>query len=92
MKKCEIKTKLIDMLDNLFLSPYLQPNILEHVDFIDDLGMDSLSFISIVIETESTFDITIPEEMLLMENFRTVDRIIEIVENEKNFNKSIANE
>ena len=53
---------------------------------------DSLSFISIVIETESTFDITIPEEMLLMENFRTVDRIIEIVENEKNFNKSIANE
>lgn len=92
MKKCEIKAKLIDMLDNLFLNPYLQPNILEHVDLIDDLGMDSLSFISIVIETESTFDITIPEEMLLMENFRTVDRIIEIVENEKNFNKSIANE
>ena len=84
MEKSEIKTKIIDMLNNLFPDFGVDTDILEFVDLIDDLGMDSMIFISIVIEVESTFDITVPDEMLLMENFRNVDEIIKIVENEIN--------
>ncbi len=92
MEKSEIKDKLIDMLNNLFLNSGVDPDILEYVDLIDDLGMDSMNFISIVIEVESTFDITVPDEMLLMENFRNIDEIIEIIEKEKNFIESTTNE
>lgn len=84
MEKSEIKAKVIDMLNNLFPDSGVDTDILEFVDLIDDLGMDSMIFISIVIEVESTFDITVPDEMLLMENFRNVDEIIKIVENEIN--------
>ena len=89
MEKSEIKTKIIDMLNNLFPDFGVDTDILEFVDLIDDLGMDSMIFISIVIEVESTFDITVPDEMLLMENFRNVDEIIKIVENEINSKSAV---
>ena len=89
MEKSELKTKLIDMLNNLFPDFGVDTDILEFVDLIDDLGMDSMIFISIVIEVESTFDITVPDEMLLMENFRNVDEIIKIVENEINCKSAV---
>ena len=77
------------MLNNLFPDSGVDTDILEFVDLIDDLGMDSMIFISIVIEVESTFDITVPDEMLLMENFRNVDEIIKIVENEINSKSAV---
>ncbi len=89
MEKSEIKAKVIDMLNNLFPDSGVDTDILEFVDLIDDLGMDSMIFISIVIEVESTFDITVPDEMLLMENFRNVDEIIKIVENEINSKSAV---
>ena len=89
MEKSEIKTKIIDMLNNLFPDFGVDTDILEFVDLIDDLGMDSMIFISIVIEVESTFDITVPDEMLLMENFRNVGEIIKIVENEINCKSAV---
>lgn len=92
MEKSKIKVKLIDILNHMFANAGVNPDLLCYVDLIDDLGMDSMSFISIVIEVESMFDITVPDEMLLMENFRNVDKIIEIVEKEKNFIKSATNE
>ena len=49
---------------------------------IDDLGMDSITFISIIVEIEDMFGITIPDEMLLIENFRNVDEIVRLIENE----------
>ena len=49
-------------------------------DLIDDLGMDSITFISIVVEIESQFDIEISDDMLLLENFKCVDDIVSIVE------------
>ena len=46
--------------------------------------MDSITFISIVVEVEDLFGITVPDDMLLMENFRDIDGIIQIIENSKN--------
>ena len=76
-----IKTKLIDMLTKLYPNSDVDTDVLGYVDLIDDFGMDSITFISIVIEIEAVFDIVIPDDSLLMENFRCVDSIIGIVEN-----------
>ena len=46
--------------------------------------MDSITFISIVVEIEDVFEITVSDDLLLIENFRNVDSIIQIVEDAKN--------
>ncbi len=79
MGKNEIKSKLIDMLAMLFPDSGVDKDILEYTDLMDDLGMDSITFISIVVEIEDVFEITVPDDLLLMENFRNVDSIIQIV-------------
>lgn len=84
MNSDEIKNKLIDMIQTLFPDSGVDKDILPYVDLIDDLGMDSITFISIVVEVEDLFGITVPDDMLLMENFKDIDGIIQIIENSKN--------
>lgn len=84
MDKNEIKSKLIDMLSMLFPDSGVDKDVLEYADLIDDLGMDSITFISIVVEIEDIFEITVSDDLLLTENFRNVDSIIQIVEDAKN--------
>ena len=82
MERDEIKTKVISILSNLFPDPGIDKDVLECVDLQDDLGMDSITFISIVVEVEAHFNIEIPDNILLLENFQTVDAIISVVETE----------
>ena len=57
----------------------IDSKLFESIDFIDDLGMDSLSFVSIVIELESIFDIIIPDEMLLMDTFEMLIVLLKLL-------------
>ena len=91
MNRDEIKQTLIDMIKNLFPNIEVDNDIVEYVDFIDDLGMDSITFISIVVEVEDIFAITVPDDMLLMENFRNVDRVAQIIEQNKNIEQEGRN-
>lgn len=84
MENGDIKSKVIEMISNLFPNSGIDSDILEYVDLIDDLGMDSVTFISIVVEIESIFEIIVPDDMLLMENFRNVDGILAVVESAMN--------
>lgn len=84
MENGDIKAKVIDMLNNLFPNSGVDSDILEYVDLIDDLGMDSVTFISMVVEIESIFEIIVPDDMLLMENFRNVDGILAVIESAMN--------
>ena len=84
MNRDEIKEKLISLCAEIFKDSNVDTDLLEYVDFSDDLGMDSITFISIVVEVEDIFGITVPDDMLLMENFRNVDGIIKIIEGEMN--------
>lgn len=77
-----IKQEVIELISELFKDKGFDIDILEYVDLIDDLGMDSITFISIVVEIEAHFDIEVPDEMLMLENFKSVDNIVSIVENE----------
>ena len=82
MERLEIKEKLIGKLAELFEDRNVDSNLLENVDLFDDMGMDSMAFITIVVEIEAIFGIIIPDDALLMENFRKVDNIVELVANE----------
>jgi acyl carrier protein len=77
-----IKQEVIELISELFKDKGYDIDILEYVDLIDDLGMDSITFISIVVEVEARFNIEVPDDMLLLENFKCVDDIVSVVENE----------
>lgn len=77
-----IKLQIVDIIAKLFNNQCIDSDVLRFADLIDDLGMDSITFISIVIEVEACFDIVVPDDMLLLERFRCVDDIAVIVEKE----------
>lgn len=79
MDREEIKIKLVELCSGLFQSSGVDTDLIEYVDFIDDLGMDSITFISLIVELEVCFSIIIPDDMLLMDNFKNVDDIVEII-------------
>ena len=80
MEKNEIKAKIIGIMSNLFQNSDVDTEVLEYVDLIDDLGMDSVNFISLIIELEAEFDIQIPNDQLLMDKFREYSSIYSIVD------------
>lgn len=79
MTDVNIKNELIKLVSELFQDKGIDPDLIEYVDLIDDLGMDSMLFLSVIIELETTFGIVIPDDLLLMENFREIDTIVDIV-------------
>ena len=79
MTDVNIKNELIKLVSELFQDKGIDPGLIEYVDLIDDLGMDSMLFLSVIIELETTFGIVIPDDLLLMENFREIDTIVDIV-------------
>ena len=78
----EVKESVIDLLAELFAEQQFDRDILQYIDLIDDAGMDSITFITLIVEIEARFNITVPDEMLLMENFKNADDIVKVVENE----------
>lgn len=74
MNQDVIKQKLLLLCEEIF-----QNTCIEYADFIEDIGMDSITFITLIVEIETVFDITIPDDILLMENFRDLNKIIDII-------------
>lgn len=68
---------------NRELCAFVRSSIVDkHVDVAPDtsfnqLGIDSLSIIELVLFLERKFNITLPEEALLPENFKTVTTLAE---------------
>ena len=79
MNRDEIKEKLVALCAEIFKDSNVDTDLLEYVDFADDLGMDSITFITLIVEIEATFDITVPDDLLLMDNFKNVDDVIKVV-------------
>ena len=86
-----IKDKVVDICLHLFQDVRLDVYSIEHMDFVDDLGMDSITFISLVIEVETEFAITLPEDKLLIDNFKNLSEIIEIVRTQLTSNNKSDN-
>lgn len=90
MNREEIKQRLIDMLQELFPEAGIDKDMLEYVDLIDDLGMESITFVSVVVEVEDLFGITIPDDVLLLDYFRNVNGILKIIEDIKNKERQVT--
>lgn len=82
MTQEKIKESVIDLLAELFAELNFDRDILEYIDLFNDAGMDSITFITLVVEIEAKFNVTVPDDMLLLENFKNADDILGIVENE----------
>jgi acyl carrier protein len=84
MSKDKIKKMICEMLLNMFWVVDFDAYSIEYADLIDDLGIDSITFISLIIAIESEFGIHIPDEELVLDNFRNVESVVRIVECELN--------
>lgn len=51
---------------------------------LNELGLDSLSFVKIIVDLEDNFEIEIPDEKLIISEMNTVNKIIEVVIETKN--------
>lgn len=80
MNSISIKEKLTNLISDVFSDRGFDNEIVDYLDLIEDCGLDSLTFISLIVEIESVFDITIPDDIILMENFRTIDKVVNIIE------------
>ncbi len=76
----KIKLELLNLITVLFQNRGFDIGVIEEIDFIDDLGMDSITFISMVIEIEAHFGIEIPADYLLMERLKNVNQVINVIE------------
>ena len=82
MTKELIKSNLIDLCSEIFKESNVDTDLIEYVDYVDDLGMDSITFITLIVEIEARFDIVVPDDMLVIDCFRTTDDIVEIISRE----------
>ena len=65
--------RVINSLDNIEVST-------EQLDeYLPDLGMDSISFIQIVVGLEEVFDCEIPDSKLLISEMDTVQKILDVL-------------
>ena len=75
----EIYDKLVEILNDQFSESEISESVIRHIDFIDDEGMESIEFISLIIRIEDVFNVTIPDEWLEMDRFRKFDYIEESI-------------
>ena len=73
-----MREKIIELLDdNLVRSP---ENIEECTDLVDGGYLDSIDIVSLVLDLNDTFDVSITASELEPENFNSVDAIIKLIE------------
>lgn len=74
-----LKSDVIDLIEEMFDEKSIDRDVIEYLNFAEDLGMDSITFITLVVEIENKFNVEIPDEKLLTENFCTVSRIVNML-------------
>ncbi len=71
----QIKKIISDVMNN--------PELLENLDGdtpFQEIGMDSISFVDVIIGLEETFDIEIPEEYMIMTENCSVKHLCHIID------------
>ena len=76
----KIKQDIIQIIYNLFNDRGFLDDISDYTDLVEDLGMDSMTFVSVIIEIESKFNIIFSDDMLQIENFKTIEKIVALVQ------------
>lgn len=48
-------------------------------DSLEDIGLDSINFVTLIVMLEDAFDIQVPEDKLKYENFQTIKKILKVI-------------
>lgn len=73
----EIQEKILGIVNDIIETVEIKPDQFE-VD-LSTIGMDSITFIRIVVALEEAFSIEIPDEFLLITEMNTVEKITNVV-------------
>lgn len=77
MTKNSIKEGILKALENIFI--FIDPDELDNIN-LDEYILDSLQFMSFIVELEDIFKIEFPPELLLIENFNNIEDISTFIE------------
>ena len=75
-----MKKRIIEIISNASLSNYSPKEIKEEMTLVDNLSIDSLGFVQMILDIESTFGIKFDEEYVSMDKLVTVKDVINYVE------------
>jgi len=75
----KIVKEIVELVSTVFVGSNENTFVDENTNLIDDLGMDSITFISLIVELESRFNIVIPDHYLIADNFNSIINIVEII-------------
>ncbi len=75
----KIRERILNIITNVLECEELIDNI-PNLDLREDLGMDSINFVTLIVYIEDEFKIEIPIDKLEMKNFNTLENIEKIIE------------
>lgn len=76
MEKSEIRINVLKCMENIGI--FVDVNDYDIV--LDNYIEDSIQFITLVIEMENIFNIEIPDDLLTISNFESINKICELLE------------
>ena len=79
MNEIDIKQRVCRIVLALFKGEGVDLASIERYNLIAELGLDSIRFITLIVELENDFNIIITDDCLLMDNFQYIDDIVNIV-------------
>ena len=75
-----MKERIIEVISKSYMSNLSPEEIREEMTLVDDLSFDSLGFVQMILDIESTFGIKFDEEYVSMDKLVTVKDVINYVE------------
>lgn len=77
MENSAIRNNIIEALRKVFI--FVDSTVNGDVD-LETYIEDSIQFMSLIVELEQIFDIEFPAELLLLDNFRTINNISVVID------------
>lgn len=82
-----MKNKVLEIINRVIADEDSERSIKIENDQLDisfnSLGIDSLTYIHIIVEIEEYFNVSIPDDMLALNQLNTVNKMIELLKNNK---------
>jgi acyl carrier protein len=83
LNKRDVEVKIREIIDkNCELTKRIQEIRID--DELQNYGMDSLSVIRVIVEIEEDFEFEFNDEDLVIDNFKSVDKLVDYVLSKKN--------
>lgn len=82
-----MKNKVLEIINRVIADEDSERSIKIENDQLDisfnSLGIDSLAYIHIIVEIEEYFNVSVPDDMLALNQLNTVNKLIELLKNNK---------